>query len=84
MYHGQILNLTPTQWIRFSATGVEIHSPNGVTITTPNDVTIQSQTLTINANVLFNGTVVANGHVIDERHEHTGVVSGSANTGPVT
>ena len=46
-----------------------IVAPGGINITGP---------------TVFAGTVTANGHRIDETHEHSGVISGGSNTGPVT
>ncbi|WP_316853454.1 phage baseplate assembly protein V [Ralstonia holmesii] len=39
--------------------------------------------MSINGNTQFLGTVSANGHPIDDTHKHTGVQSGSSNTGTV-
>jgi len=39
--------------------------------------------MSINGNTQFTGQVSANGHRIDDTHKHTGVQSGSSNTGTV-
>lgn len=39
--------------------------------------------MSISGNTNFAGTVTANGHSIDDTHKHTGVQSGSSNTGTV-
>lgn len=73
IYIGGILNGTPTQYIQFTSGGV----------------TITSSQVTINGPLKVNGAIVATGNVtagsIDlETHVHTGVTSGSSNTGGPT
>jgi phage baseplate assembly protein gpV len=72
----------PTNYVALNA--------NGITVTSPVKVTINAPTTDINANVnivgntVFTGTVIANDHVIDERHTHTGVTAGPTITGQVS
>lgn len=86
MYLGGMLNGTPTQYIQFSAAGIEIHSPTAIVVNAP--------TVTINAAVTLNGTlsqtgggtasfsgdVTAQGTSL-HTHAHGGVQPGSGQTG---
>ena len=77
LYIGGVLNNTPGQYVRFNNTdGITIHSPVKVTINAP--------AISIVGDTTFTGKVTANGHRIDETHTHTGVQSGSSNTGVVS
>jgi hypothetical protein len=69
MYIGGILNGVPSQYVRFSAAGIVIHSPTMVRLEAP-DVQIQAQTVEINATTsatvttptfTVNGNTVLNG-----------------------
>jgi len=71
MYLGGMLNGTPTQYVRFSAAGIKIHSPTAVVLEAP-DVQILAQTVEINASTsatvttptfTVNGATVLNGTV---------------------
>jgi hypothetical protein len=48
LYMGGFLNGTPTQFVRFSTSGIDIVSPSKVTVTAPN-VEVDAQTATVNA-----------------------------------
>jgi phage baseplate assembly protein gpV len=48
LYLGGVLNGTPTQFVRFSTTGIEISSPTQVKMVAP-DVLISATTVEINA-----------------------------------
>jgi hypothetical protein len=48
VYLGGVLNITPTQWARFSAAGIELHSAVAIDIAAPT-VTITAPTVAINA-----------------------------------
>lgn len=74
LYVGGFLNGTPTQYVRFSAAGIDITSPTAISITAPNVV--------IDANVSISGTVMNNGHAIDSTHRHTSVATGTDTSGP--
>lgn len=72
MYIGGILNALPTQYIRFSSTGIEILSPTNITLTAP--------TITLNGTVTASGDVTAEGTSV-HTHLHSGVSTGSGETG---
>jgi len=70
MYLGGMLNAAPTQYIQFNGDGV----------------TITASAVTINANVLVNGSITATGDVIGQgtslhTHVHGAVQSGSDHSG---
>jgi Phage protein Gp138 N-terminal domain len=73
VYLMTIIGAAPTQYIQFNASGITITSPTAVTINAP--------TLTVNGNIVSTGTIVNNGHHVDSTHEHSGVTTGSGNTG---
>jgi hypothetical protein len=74
LYIGGVLNGVPTQWVRFSADGIEIKSDAGVTILGNVDVT---------------GTITASGQITGagiplSTHKHTGVqTGGGTSAGPI-
>lgn len=72
LYIGGFLNAVPTQYIRFSADGIEITSPTKVKIIAP--------TTEIDGDVDVSGDVTANGISLT-MHTHGGVQSGSSTTG---
>ena len=72
LYIGGFLNGTPTQYIRFSADGIEITSPAKVKIIAP--------ITEIDGDVEVSGDVTANGISLT-MHAHGGVQSGSSTTG---
>lgn len=78
LYVGGFLNNAPTQYMRFSESGIELLSPNAITITAPS-MTLNG-TLTLNGSMTSTGDVVANGISLDA-HVHGGVVAGASNTG---
>lgn len=49
-----------------------------------NSVTINAPVINLIGDVGISGTLTANGHVVDERHTHSGVMSGGSNTGTVS
>jgi phage baseplate assembly protein gpV len=61
------------QSLSFTAPSISVTASTGFTLTTP--------TLTINGNIASNGTITNNGIPVDSTHVHTGVTSGSSNTG---
>lgn len=99
LYVGGVLNGTPTQFIRYSATGIELVSPTKITLSAPN-VEIDAPVIALNGNVTqTTGTgspgVTMQGplHVATEvfavttplhTHAHTGVTTGAGNTGGPT
>jgi hypothetical protein len=86
LYLGGVLNGTPTQFVRFSTTGIEIHSPTQVNLTAP-DVKIDAATVEINASTsatvttptfTVNGATQLNGAV----NASSTVVAGTSVTAP--
>jgi hypothetical protein len=76
IYMGTVLGNTPTtNTVRFHDGGVEIASMLHVTITSPH-VTITSDDVQINGTSLKH-----NGHEVGSTHKHTGVSTGSGQTG---
>ena len=53
----------------------------GIHIVAAGTLTIDATALVVNADTTFNGTVQANGHAIDDTHQHGGVTTGLGNTG---
>lgn len=99
-YLGGILNGTPNQYVRFSASGIEIVSPTEVKISAP-IVEIDSPTIVLNGAVtqgsgsnagaatFTNGATTPQdfvaGTISLKTHKHSGVQTGSGNSGnPVT
>lgn len=70
---------------------VNVTAPGGMTLNTPTVtitgvVTVQNANsaptaMAINGNTNFTGQVSANGHRIDDTHKHSGVTTGTGNTG---
>jgi phage baseplate assembly protein gpV len=92
MYLGGLLNGTPTQYVQFGSGGVTIVSPDTITLTAPNivlngAVAQSGGNVTMAEDLTVGGDVVADltGSTFDgipfATHIHTGVTSGSANTG---
>lgn len=48
LYIGGVLNGVPTQWVRFSDDGIELHSPTAINLQAPT-ITLDCDTLTFNA-----------------------------------
>lgn len=80
-------------YVELDPTGkiVNVAAPGGMTLNTPT-VTITgvinvqnansaATAMAINGNTNFTGQVSANGHRIDDSHKHSGVTTGSGNTG---
>jgi hypothetical protein len=80
IYIGGILNGTPTQYIQYTQTGINIKSTNPVNITSP--------TVTINGDLHATGAVIAGfgggDQVGLQTHKHSGVQTGSGNTSSPT
>lgn len=76
IYLGGLLNGVPTQYVRFSADGIEINSPTALTINAPN--------VAINGNVAITGTLTDNGKNVGSTHTHGGVQTGGGTTGAPT
>jgi hypothetical protein len=56
IYIGGVLNGTPSQYVQFTASGINVVSPSKVTITAPN-VEVDATTFTVNAATVLNGTL---------------------------
>lgn len=88
LYVGSFLGDTPTQFVRFSSSGIEITSPVAVTVNAP-DVTVNADAATVNApDTTINGDTAINGDVhvtggffVDGDSEMTGSL---VTTGEVT
>lgn len=84
LYLGGFLNAVPNAYVQFDGQGnVNIVDNNG------NQIQMASGGITITGNVKVNGSIQATGDVQGgsislENHVHTGVTSGSSNTGPAT
>lgn len=86
MYIGGLLNGAPTQYLRYSADGIEINSPQQVKAVVGSSTmiidetqwkaTIAGQTLLLDASGLWH-----NGVNIGYQHQHSGVTPGPSNTG---
>jgi hypothetical protein len=61
------------QTLAFTAPSTTFSAATGITITTP--------TLTIHGNIVSVGTILNNAIPVDSTHVHTGVTSGTSNTG---
>jgi hypothetical protein len=92
MYLGGLLNGTPTQYVQFGSGGVAIVSPGTITLQAPNivlngAVAQSGGNVTMAEDLTVSGDVVADltGSTFDgipfATHVHTGVTSGSGNTG---
>ena len=60
LYLGGYLNGTPEQWVRFSASGIEVHSPTKITLSAPQIEIDGTTRVTVNTPDLeLNGTTTA-------------------------
>ncbi len=74
LYLGGFLGkANPTQFLQFSASGINVTSPATVTITAPN--------INLVGNVASTGTLTNNSKNVGSTHEHSGVTAGGNNTG---
>lgn len=72
LYFGAFLGATPTEYIQFTGTGINIVSPGDISISTMGTITTTS------------GGLTNNGKNISNTHVHGGVETGGSNTtGPV-
>lgn len=91
VYLGGMLNGAPTRWVRFSATGVEIVDPQQITLTAPTIALNGSTAINLTGPVNANGAQISTaGEVTDAKgvvlgtHVHSGVTTGSGDSGPPT
>lgn len=85
LYLGGFLNGVPTQFVRFSTTGIEIVSPTQIRLQAP-DIQFVGPTHTTGAvtgdtTAVYAGEVTANGGHTVSAHHHGGVQIGGGNTG---
>lgn len=73
MYFGSFLGISPTQYIQFTTSGINVVSPVKITLTAPE--------IDIVGNIVTTGTITNNGKHVDSTHEHGGVQTGGSNTG---
>ena len=78
LYIGGVLNGEPSQYVRFSDSGIELVSPTKVTITSPSMVL--NGAVTLNGAMTATGDVTASG-VSLKTHKHGGVATGGGQTG---
>ena len=71
LYIGGVLNGVPTQWVRFSNEGIEIHSPTAIKLQAP-VITIECETLSIDAST--SATVTTPIWTVDGNQFNTGSV----------
>lgn len=92
LYTGGFLNAAPTQYIRFTDSGIEVVSPTNVTVRAPtinmigaDSVTLQSASIVLDgpvtgtADAVFSGDVTGQGTSL-HTHKHGGVSSGGSQT----
>jgi hypothetical protein len=73
IYIGGVLNGVPSQYITFTSAGIAMVSPTAVLI--------QAPVIGLNGSVAATGTLTSNGHDISSTHHHSGVQTGSGNSG---
>jgi hypothetical protein len=94
IYLGGVLNGAPTQYVRFFSGGITIHDANGNNILMSSSsldinyknnsarILMTGGTIQMIGNITITGSVAANGVNIGSNHSHSGVTTGSSNTGP--
>lgn len=85
LYIGGFLNGVPTQYVRFSTTGIELISPTQIKLQAP-DIQFVGPThttgaVTGDATAEYADEVTANGGHTVSAHHHGGVTTGGGNTG---
>ena len=81
LYLGSLLNGVPTQWVRFSTAGIEVHSPTKVIVTAPEiDYTADSQVNITAPNIKLDGAV----HVTGAQTNDSGITASGDVTGSGT
>ncbi|HWE98816.1 MAG TPA: hypothetical protein VG248_03380 [Caulobacteraceae bacterium] len=81
LYLGGFLNGMPVRYIQFTSSGMIVLDPT--------QISFQAPTVHVQGNLTVSGTVVAQGDVTGQgtslhTHHHSGVTTGSGNTGPPT
>ena len=82
IYIQTIIGATPTQYVQFNSTGITITSPTTVTINAT-DIKINGK-LTVVGDIETTGTLKNNTKNVGSTHTHSGVTTGSGNTGAPT
>lgn len=67
-----------------ASSNLKLNASGDIDLTAGGAFNVSAANFNISASTAFTGQVSANGHRIDETHAHSGVLSGGANTGPVT
>jgi protein gp138 len=83
IYVSGMLNGTPTQYILFGLSGIEIVSPTALTITAPTVTVNASTSVTVNAPTVTLGEATKIDGVEFLTHTHSGVQTGADASGPV-
>ncbi len=83
MYLGGMLNGTPTQYVQFSSAGVKVLSPVAVILEAP-DIQLTGTDVSVTATnfSVASTTFTHNSTNIGANHQHSGVQTGTSNTGP--
>lgn len=79
IYLAGVLNGVPTQYVRFTGSGIELVSPTGITLHAPT-VAVQGN-LTVSGSTAGSGEGTFNGIPVST-HRHPGVQSGGSDTDP--
>lgn len=79
IYLGGVLNGTPTQYVQFNASGITVVSPTAIVLQAPTITAIGS--FVVDGSITATGYVTGDGIVLDT-HVHSGVTTGSGNSGP--
>lgn len=84
LYVGGVLNDTPTQYVEFTSSGINVVSPTAVTVTAPT-ITLDGAVhatgaVTGDSTAVFDGNVTGAGIGLST-HKHTGVTPGGGTSG---
>lgn len=86
LYVGGLLNAVPTQYVRFSADGVTVVSPDTIRLQAPT-IELAGDVVQTDGDITATGFITADGDVVGSgvslaTHTHSGVTTGGGNTGP--
>ncbi len=85
LYFGGFLNGTPSQFVRFSAGGIEIKSTGDLILSATGDMSLSATNISMDASgdiAITSATLTHNGVNIGDTHVHGGVTPGGSDTGP--
>lgn len=86
IYLQSIIGAAPTQYVQFTAAGINVVSPTKVTVQAPNldldGTTVINGNTTINGNVSTFGTLKNNNVNVGSTHVHPGITRGSGISDP--